>query len=329
MPRNLRIQYPGAIYHVMARGNGKQLLFHEDRDYQRMNDGLSQSVARTGWDILAYVWMPNHIHLFVRTPQPNLSKGMQYLLSGYANWYAKRHERSGHLFQGRYKGELIEDSSYFWNVSRYIHLNPVRGKKPLVGRPQDWPWSSYRGFARQANRVDWVAYDDVLGAWQAEHGGGDPLKAYRRFVESGVTNPPDNPLREAFDGWLLGSERFLLQIKRLVTASGKVGGVRSAKLLSSLTSQEVITIVANFFSVDAAAYRQKRANIDGRDLAAYLCHRRTTATLRELAEPFGLNHPDSVSNIVRRVEKELLQSKKLQATLAELDKLLLKTENRV
>ena len=329
MARNLRIQYPGAIYHVMARGNGKQLLFHEDRDYQRMTDGLSQAVARTGWNVLAYVWMPNHIHLFVRTPQPNLSKGMQYLLSGYANWYAKRHERSGHLFQGRYKGELVEDSSYFWNVSRYIHLNPVRGKKPLVGRPQDWPWSSYRGFIRQADRVDWVVYDDVLNAWQTEQGGSDPLKAYRRFVESGVTNPPDNPLKEAFEGWLLGGEKFLGQIKRLISASGNGSGSCSAKLLCSLTPQGVIAVVAKFFSVDAIAYRQKRANVEGRDLAAYLCHRRTTATLRELAEPFGLNHRDSVSNIIRRVEKALGESKKLQATVAELDEILLQTENRV
>ena len=95
-------------------------------------DGLEKTVGRTGWEVFSFVWMPNHIHLFFRTPRPNLSRGVQYLLSGYANWYAKRHRRTGHLFQGRFKGELIEDESYFWNVSRYIHLNPVRGKRPLV-----------------------------------------------------------------------------------------------------------------------------------------------------------------------------------------------------
>ena len=131
MTRPLRIQYPGAIYHVMARGNGRQLLFHEQDDYQRMLDGLVKTVDRTGWEVFAFVWMPNHLHIFFRTPKPNLSKGMQYLLSGYANWYAKRHRRTGHLFQGRFKGELIENESYFWNVSRYLHLNPVRGKRPL------------------------------------------------------------------------------------------------------------------------------------------------------------------------------------------------------
>ena len=101
MARPLRIEFPGAIYHVMARGNARQALFHGEDDYQRMLSGLEKTVRRTGWEVYAYVWMPNHIHLLFRTPKPNLSKGMQYLLSGYANWYAKRHRRTGHLFQGR------------------------------------------------------------------------------------------------------------------------------------------------------------------------------------------------------------------------------------
>ena len=93
MARPLRIQYAGAIYHVMARGNGRQLLFHEDRDYQRMLDGLEKTVGRTGWEVFSFVWMPNHIHALIQTPQPNLCRGMQHWLSGYANWYAKRNRR--------------------------------------------------------------------------------------------------------------------------------------------------------------------------------------------------------------------------------------------
>ena len=79
MARPLRIEFPNAIYHVMARGNGRQRIFHADADYQRMTDGLAKTIARTGWQVFAFVWMPNHIHLFVRTPKPNLSVGMQYL----------------------------------------------------------------------------------------------------------------------------------------------------------------------------------------------------------------------------------------------------------
>jgi len=152
--------------------------------------------------------MPNHIHLFFRTPRPNLSRGMQRLLSGYANRYARRHRRPGHLFQGRFKGELIEDESYFWSVSRYIHLNPVRGKRPLVAHPRDWPWSSYPGYGHKRKRFAWVGYDLVLDAWQGIRGGSQPAVAYRRYVEQGLAEPPANPLAAAAHGWLLGSQDF-------------------------------------------------------------------------------------------------------------------------
>ena len=224
MARPLRIQYPGAIYHVMSRGNDRQKLFHGDDDYQRMFDGLEKTVDRTGWEVFAFVWMPNHIHLFFRTPQPNLSKGMQYLLSGYANWYAKRHRRVGHLFQGRFKGELIEDETYFWNVSRYVHLNPVRGKRPLVEHPRDWRWSSYPGYALKSQRLDWMAYDSVWQAWQGETGAKSPQRAYLTFVEAGWKNPPTNPLDASWEGWVLGSKMFLKTIK------SRMGPFESQKL---------------------------------------------------------------------------------------------------
>ena len=197
MARPLRIEFPNAIYHVMARGNGRQAIFHIDDDYLRMTDGLAKTVSRTGWQVLAYVWMPNHIHLFARTPKPNLSRGMQYLLSGYANWYAKRHQRTGHLFQGRFKAELVEDESYLWTLSRYVHLNPVRGKRPLVDHPSEWAWSSYPGYWWKSARVEWIDYESVLGAWQGEMGGKNSELSYRRFVESGLESPSSNPLDDA------------------------------------------------------------------------------------------------------------------------------------
>ena len=126
MARPLRIEYSGAIYHVMARGNGRQDMVCDDRDRQRLIDRLETTVGRYGWELFCYVLMTNHLHAFFQTPKPNLSRGMQYWLSGYANWWCKRHQFSGHVFQGRFKGELVEDETYFWSASRYIHLNPVR-----------------------------------------------------------------------------------------------------------------------------------------------------------------------------------------------------------
>lgn len=101
-----------AIYHIVTRGDGRRKLFHAPRHYERFTEGLEAEVPRSHWQVLAYCWMPNHIHLLVKTPEPNLSAGMQHWLSGYANWYAKRNQRSGHLFQGRYKAFQVEDESY-------------------------------------------------------------------------------------------------------------------------------------------------------------------------------------------------------------------------
>ena len=150
----------------MSRGYPRQMVFRDEGDYQRLIDGLAAVVSRLGWDLISFVLMPNHFHLLVRTPRPNLSQGMQYLTSGYANWCARRHRRPGHTFQGRFRSELIEDESYFWTVSRYIHLNPVRGRRPLAVHPRDWAWSSYPGYDRRRRRVEWVAYDALYSAWR-------------------------------------------------------------------------------------------------------------------------------------------------------------------
>lgn len=329
MARPLRIEFPGAIYHVMARGNARQTLFQGDDDYHRLLAGLEKTVQRTGWEVFSFVWMPNHIHLFFRTPTPNLSKGMQYLLSGYANWYAKRHQRTGHLFQGRFRGELIEDESYFWIVSRYLHLNPVRGKRPLVDHPRNWLWSSYRGYCRQADRLDWLNYEGLFHAWQGEMGGSTPEHAYRRFVEAGVKKPPSNPFQAAWDGWLLGSEAFVKRTKQLVSIPNQPDQVPQARRLVRLDAEEVIATVAKHFGVEPGNYTARRSTAPGRDLAAYLAHRSTTSTLRELATYFGLTHPDSASNLIRRAEKSLAESAEARKHMKSIEAALVKTENRV
>ena len=274
--------------------------------------------------------MPNHIHLFFRTPQPNLSRGMQYLLSGYANWFNTRHRRSGHVYQGRFKGELIEDEHYFWNVSRYLHLNPVRGKRPLVHRPDLWPWSSYPGYHRKQKQVGWIAYDSVYRAWEGEHGGNDAVRAYRRFVESGCSAPPENPMQKAIDGWLLGSQAFVEKVRRLMKKPKFQDEVPAARRLASFAPSQVLAAVAIAYDVAQETFAVKHNKAVSRDIAALLARRLTTATLRELSELFGLGHPDSVRNLIRRAEKSVENSlavrKKVEAIRRSLDK---KAENRV
>jgi len=117
MARQLRVQFPGAIYHAVTRGDGRRQIFHDGGHYDRFTRGLKEEVTRSGWKVLSFCWMPNHIHLLVQTPERNLARGMQHWLSGYANWYSKRHQRVGHLLQGRYKAFLVENAGYFCSLS--------------------------------------------------------------------------------------------------------------------------------------------------------------------------------------------------------------------
>ena len=178
-----------------------------------MIDGLEQTAVRHGWELLSYVVMGNHLHLLLKTPRPNLGAGMQGFLSGYAIWAGRRWRRPGHLFQGRYRAEMIEDECYYGTVSRYIHLNPVRAG--LVRRPEQWAWSSYAGYRDPRRAQPWVAHEAMLRAWQGQRGGRDPRGAYVRFVEAGLANPPPSPFREAIGGWILGSERFVSRLRGL------------------------------------------------------------------------------------------------------------------
>jgi REP element-mobilizing transposase RayT len=144
MARPLRIQFPGALYHVISRGNERKPMVRDDADRQRRLDWLRRTVETYGWRLHAFALMANHEHLFVETPQPNLSAGMQYLNGSYTSYFNRRHRRSGHLFQGRFQGHLIEEEGYFLEVSRYVHLNPVRAK--IVKRPGKYPWSSQAAY---------------------------------------------------------------------------------------------------------------------------------------------------------------------------------------
>ncbi len=330
MARPLRIEYPGAIYHVMARGNARQAIFTDDADRQKLLKNLEDTVLRCGWELFSFVFMPNHIHLFLCTPRPNLSGGMQRLLSTYASGYARRHGRQGHLFQGRFKAELVEDESYFWTVSRYIHLNPVRGKHPGVSHPRDWAWSSYGGYADGGRRLSWVAYDGLLEAWEGGWGGTDAAAAYRRYVEQGLETPPENPFSRAVHGWLLGGEGFVDRIGKLMKSPRYGDEVPRARLLGSVKVERVWEAVIGHYRIDPEVLSTRGEGHMGRAVAAWLARRLTSVTLRELSDRLGLGRPESVSNLTRRVEGEMAKNEKLRQEIATIESQILhKTKNKV
>ena len=308
MPRPPRIQFAGANYHIVTRGDGRRPLFHDTGHYERFTKGLQEEVQRSGWIVLAYCWMPNHVHCLLQTPEPNLARGMQHWLSGYANWYAKRNQRTGHLYQGRYKAFLVEDAGYYWTLSRYIHLNPCNGGKPLVADPESWPHSSFGGDARKSKRVDWVQYDQLHTYWKASVGGKKPDVAYRHYVQEGL-NVVDDPFQKQVREWVFGSEDFFRRMVELADGEDEQKHQSTSRRLKTVSVHELIAATAKAHDVNPLQYAQFRSQAAGREMAAWLCRRWTGATLQELGEAFGLSGIGSVSNLVRRAEQRRKESK--------------------
>ena len=169
MARALRVEFEDALYHVCARGNRRQRIFATEKDFVRFEHLLRESTGRFAIELEAYVLMPNHFHLLARTRRPNLGRWMHWLLVSYSVWFNRRHNLSGHLFQGRYKSFLVEEASHLLELSRYIHLNPVRGRVIGAGDPgqrrerlRKYRWSSYCGYAGLAREKDFVSGARVL-----------------------------------------------------------------------------------------------------------------------------------------------------------------------
>jgi putative transposase len=181
VPRKPRLHYPGALYHVISRGNNRQATFLTDQDYQAFLTRLQKLKARVPFRLFAYCLMPNHFHLLLEVAEEPLAKIMQRILTGYTLYFHRTHRRGGHLFQGRYKAFLCQRESYLLELVRYIHLNPVRAR--LAASPANWSWSGHRGLL---DGDDSLLETGAVLQWFS----GDPAaarKAYAAFVSDGLS----------------------------------------------------------------------------------------------------------------------------------------------
>jgi REP element-mobilizing transposase RayT len=281
----------------------------DDADRSKRLDWLRRTVETYGWRLHAFALLTNHEHLFVETPEGNLSAGMQYLNGSYTSYFNRRHRRAGHLFQGRFRGHLIENEGYFLEVSRYIHLNPVRAK--MVVRPEQYPWSSYPGYAEARRKVDWVTYARVLG----EFGGRRqrPRRSYAEFVLAGVSAPPRSPFVAAVGGLLLGSQAFVERIAHLLDDRPEAEGVPELKRLRSKPPlDQILAAVAAHFGCQLEDWSPgSRSDEAARAVAAYVARCRFGYRATEVAHRLGYRGSSSVSHAVRRIERSPESLKRL------------------
>ncbi len=197
MARPLRIEYPGAVYHVTSRGNDRQAIYETKADRYRFLKLLEQACKRHQWSVYAYCLMDNHYHLLIETREATLSKGMRHLNGVYTQWYnnTRKEKRFGHLFQGRYKAILVDRDNYLLELSRYIVLNPIRAK--MVSELMDYPWSSYRAMVGYFETGDWLAVDWMFSQFSKQKK--RAIAKYQDFVEEGIgqSSPLGNNIRQS------------------------------------------------------------------------------------------------------------------------------------
>lgn len=279
MARPLRLEYPGALYHVTSRGDGQEDIYLDDDDRTASLAVLEGAVRRFNWAIHAYCLMGNHYHLLVETPDGNLAQGMRHYNGVYTQRFNRRHGRAGHVFQGRYKAILVQKDGYLLELARYIVLNPVRAG--MVKSARDWPWSSYRATAGFVEPPAWLETDWIRSAFGPRKG--RAIERYRAFVADSRNQP--GPWEKLRNQIYLGDERFIGKLQ---------DGLANDKDLSEIPAAQRRRPVQplNHF---ARKYRD-------RDQAIVMAYQSGGYSLKAIGEYFGL-HYSRVSRIVAAAER--------------------------
>jgi len=300
MARPLRIEYAGAYYHVMNRGNQRQAVFREPRDYELFLERLGQFRGLFDVHLLCYCCLPNHFHLYVRTNQANLSRFMQSLLTSFTITVNRRHHSSGHLFQGRFTAHLVENEAYGAEVSRYIHLNPVRTKAlrqaSVSARRRalrSYGWSSYAACLGLTAGPAWFEPAELLADWGASRR--TQVRRYGAYVEEGLLRELDNPLARLEGQAVLGTEPFRDRIRRayvLPRTADQREQPAFARARQSVPFDTVARCVGVVCVVDPdSLLTLRRADRRARHLLVYgVCHYcRGGESLTALAQRFGIS----------------------------------------
>jgi REP element-mobilizing transposase RayT len=287
MARPLRIEYPGAFYHVMNRSNTGMALFRSERDRERFLEYVGRAVTRYDIKVHTYCLMSTHYHFLIETPQANLSQAVKWINVAYSVYFNRKRRRVGHLFQGRFKAVLVEADEYLKQLSRYIHLNPVRAK--MVEHCRDYPWSSYRALGGYTESPEWLETDWLLSQFAEESG--LSKKRYRHFVESVENTGIKNPADEVVGGVVLGGVDFVNWVKRsfLNKESNRRAIPQLKRLAPRPTSDAITQVVCDEFGCEREIILQKgkKKNL-ARDIAVYLCRQLTGETGVALGRRFGI-----------------------------------------
>ena len=318
MGRPWRIEYKGALYHLMSRGNDGQDIFHNDEDRNLFLGTISEMSERFEIDIFAYVLMSNHYHLLVRTNQSNLKRAMQWLGATYTRRFNNRHGKSGHLFQGRYKSILIQNDAYIMRLSCYIHRNPLRAG--IVRRLIDYKWSSYPIYAYGKKTPGWLSTQMILSYFK----GAEKHKQYRQKVQK-YADKEKSLLEDLRYGIILGSKVFVDKIrKRFLPDVPHLEIPQQKKIAKDFKLKNIIKKTAKILQVDIAeciqAKRLHGQNKQNRDLLIYLVWNTGIVTNDEIGKQFGMSY-SAVSHSVKSFKEKIGKDRRLKNQFGKINSL--------
>lgn len=314
MARKPRALFEGGIYHVTSRGNERQAIFRDDRDRERFLERLADSAATYQVRVYLYCLMPNHFHLLVETPLGNLDRFMGSLLTGYTVYFNRRHQRVGHLMQGRYGAQVVEGNQYLLKLSRYIHLNPVQihgiVERPLNERLRllrNYPWSSLREYVGKSKPCGWLSTGPVLAMVAGSRKTGQ-ANAYARYVEAGLAKTDEEFVRVMRKRHIaIGSDSFVENIKKVqgqvAAESLKREDVSFRHLRTWRSAEDVEAAVQEIVGSRWEQFKTRRGGAVVRGFTAWALRKYAGLTQRDIASRVGVSTGAGVSLMISKTVK--------------------------
>ena len=309
MVRPYRLQDANCFYHITSRGDNRKKIFISNYDYEKFLEYLLVAKGKYRFKLYAYCLMSNHYHLFIEILEPNLSKIMQYINTSYTAYYNKKRNKTGHLFQGRFKSILIDEDSYFLELTRYIHLNPVKAK--MIELPQQYKWSSFYGYIKPETDkyIDYPELNGYLGMSPAE---------YKDFVLRSM-HKKDTLLNKVYAGFFLGDKDFVKDKLDKFKSEIEAGDfAHKRKLQPTISIDDIIHTTSKIFKDESNAMMgKKNSQSNTRKIAIYIAHRITALTNKQIGKYFNISD-SAVGKADNKVASLLKKDKRLKKRVHEI-----------
>lgn len=305
MARPYRLQKENCLYHITSRGDNRKKIFVSKGDYQKFLEYIQTGKEKFKFYLYAYCLMGNHYHLLLETPLPNISRIMQYINTAYTVYYNVKRKSCGHLFQGRYKSIVVDGDSYLQELTRYIHLNPVRAR--IVERVEEYPWSSYHEYIKKSK-------DSLIDKIQLERYFKLSSNRYKQFVQEGMDKTV-NPFAGLYAGFILGKERFIKNTLDVLREEVEGKDITHKKMIQSINPEEIIEEVSSYYKKDSEMLKKaKNKPLLARKIAIYLMKKLTVLTNIKIGKEFGISYT-AVSKTAKDVERLIREDREVSADI--------------